>query len=197
VPVRNIVFDFGGVLIDWNPRYLYRKIFNDENKMEHFLAHVCTQEWNERHDEGHSFLDNGAELIKKFPDFAAEIHAYRERWGEMINGPMSGTPEILERLKKDGRHRLFGLTNWSAETFGIAEEKFAFLKLFEGIVVSGRIGLKKPDPRIFQHLCERYQIEPGESLFIDDNLANVRAAAALGFHTEHFRSAEHLAERLK
>lgn len=194
--IKNIVFDLGGVLIDWNPRYLYRKIFKAETEVERFVTEVCSQTWNERHDEGVTFAANAAALIAHHPHFEREIRAYRERWDEMIRGPIEPTVEILARLKREGRYRLLALTNWSAETFPLAEARFGFLKHFEGIVVSGRIGLKKPAPEIFHHLCSRFGVVPEESLFIDDHRPNIEAAARLGFDTEHFRSAAQLDERL-
>lgn len=161
--VRNVIFDLGGVLIDWNPRYLYRSLFANEQEMEKFLAEVCNQHWNEKHDEGKSFAENSAELIAKHPKFENEIRAYGARFGDMLKGPIQGTVEILEALKERGQHKLLGLSNWSAETFPIAEKRYPFLQLFEGIVVSGRINMRKPQAAIFNHLCRTYQVLPAES----------------------------------
>lgn len=190
--IKNIVFDLGGVLIDWDPRHLYRKVFKNEAKMEKFLATVCTQEWNEKQDEGRSFKDGIDELLKLHPEHKAEIEIWDSRWHEMISGAIQPTVEILADIKKLNRHRLLGLSNWSNDKFHVAEDRFEFLKWFEHIVVSGRIQLKKPDPRIFQHLCEACRITPQESLFIDDSRANIASALKLGFHALHFTSAARL-----
>lgn len=195
--MKNVVFDLGGVLIDWNPRYLYRKIFQYEQEMENFLKHICTQDWNEEQDAGRSFAEGEAELIAKHPEFEEHIRAFHLRWVEMLNGPLLETVEILNRLAQQKRLRLLALTNWSAETFPYAEKNFEFLRVFEKIVVSGRIGLKKPDPAIFQHLLAEGKIDAQETLFIDDNFANIQAAKSLSFHTEHFSSAEKLDRHLR
>jgi 2-haloacid dehalogenase len=196
-PQRRIaVFDFGGVLLDWNPRHLYRKLFaGDEAAMESFLANVCTTEWNERQDAGRSFADAVAELLPRHPDKAALIAAYGQRFGEMIAGPIEGTIEILADLRRAGVPR-YGLTNWSAETFRPQRQRFAFLSWFDGIVVSGEEGVIKPDVRIFRILLERYRIAPEEAVFIDDNPGNAAAATALGIHGIHFRSPEALRREL-
>ncbi len=194
--IKNVIFDLGGVLIDWNPRYLYRKIFKDPAIMEHFLTHICTQAWNERHDEGVTFAANAQQLIVKHPQFATHIKAYDERWGEMINGPIQGTVDLLEKIYDQGRFRLLGLSNWSAEKFPVAEQRFPFLQNFEDIVVSGRIKIKKPNPEIFRHLCIKHGLVPEQSLFIDDVLANIEVARHLGFHVELFRDPDRLAARL-
>lgn len=186
--IKNVVFDLGGVLIDWNPRHLYRKVFADEAAMEKFLAEVCTQEWNEMQDAGRSFRDGIDELLRLHPGHRAEIEIWDSRWHEMISGAIQPTVDILAVIKKQGRHRLLGLSNWSSDKFHVAEDRFEFLKWFEHIVVSGRIKLKKPDPRIFQHLCESCRITPQESLFIDDSKANIGAALKLGFHALQFTS---------
>jgi 2-haloacid dehalogenase len=193
---RIVVFDFGGVLLDWNPRHLYRKLFaGDEAAMESFLANVCTPTWNERQDAGRSFADAVAELLPRHPDQAALIAAYGQRFDEMIAGPIEGTVEILAELKQSGVPR-YGLTNWSAETYHPQRRRFAFLSWFDGIVVSGEEGVIKPDPRIFRILLERYRIAPEEAVFIDDNPGNVAAATALGLHGIHFRSPEALRSEL-
>ena len=193
---RIVVFDFGGVLLDWNPRHLYRKLFaGDEAAMESFLANVCTTAWNERQDAGRSFADAVAELLPRHPDKAALIAAYGQRFDEMIAGPIEGTVEILADLRRAGVPR-YGLTNFSAETFRPQRQRFAFLSWFDGIVVSGEEGVIKPDPRIFRILLERYRIAPEEAVFIDDNPANAAAATALGIHGIHFRSPEALRSEL-
>jgi len=193
---RIVVFDFGGVLLNWNPRHLYRKLFaGDEVAMESFLANVCTAAWNERQDAGRSFADGVAELLPRHPDKEALIAAFGQRFDEMIAGPIDGTVEILAELKRSGVPR-YGLTNFSAETFRPQRQRFEFLSWFDGIVVSGEEGVIKPDPRIFRILLERYRIAPEETVFIDDSPANAAAATALGIHGIHFRSPEALRSEL-
>ncbi|MEZ5670460.1 MAG: HAD family phosphatase [Alphaproteobacteria bacterium] len=171
-----VLFDLGGVLIDWNPRYLFRKLFADEAAMEHFLAEVCGTIWNIELDAGRSFDDGLAEALARAPEHADMIHAYRDRWAEMLAGPIDGTVAILEALHAAGVP-LYALTNWSAETFPIALAKYPFLALFRGIVVSGEERLVKPDPRIFHRTVQRYRLDPRRTVFIDDSLPNVTAAA--------------------
>ena len=183
--IRNIVFDFGGVLIDWNPRYLYRTYFNDDREMEYFLSNVCTGEWNAEHDRGRTF-DEGVRLLEeRFPQYSEAIRLYRDGWESMLNGEFPGTVALLMKLKKLG-YGIYGLTNWSAETFPIARSKYPVLHRFDGIVVSGQEKLIKPDPKIFGILLERYGLNAGECIFIDDSPANIETAARLGFNTVLF-----------
>ncbi len=194
---RIVVFDLGGVLIQWDPRHLYRKLFaGDEAAMESFLADVCTVEWNERQDAGRSFADAIAELLPKHSDKAHLIEAFGHRFDEMISGAIQGTVGILADLKRAGVPR-YALSNWSAETFPPQRQRFAFLSWFDGIVVSGEEGVIKPDPRIFRILLERYRIAPEQAVFIDDNPRNAEAAEALGLHGIHFRSPELLRRELE
>jgi 2-haloacid dehalogenase len=187
---RIVVFDIGGVLLNWNPRHLYRKLFpGDEAAMEDFLTNVCTVEWNERQDAGRTFAEAHAELIPKHPDKTHLIEAFGKRFDEMIDGPIEGTVDILAELKRSGVPR-YALTNWSAVTFPPAQARYDFLSWFDGIVVSGEEGVIKPDARIFRILLERFRIVPGEAVFVDDNPANAAAAQALGIHGIHFRSPE-------
>ena len=177
-----VVFDLGGVLIDWNPRYLYRTLFDgDDAAMEHFLTHVCSPAWNHRQDAGRSFADGCAELVGEFPEARALIEAWRERFDETLGGAIAGTVEILAALRERGVP-LYALSNWWAETFPIARARFDFLGWFDGIVISGELGVAKPDPRIFAHLLETYGLRADATVFIDDLPANVAAAAAAGMH---------------
>lgn len=186
------VFDLGGVLIDWNPRNLYRKLFpGDEAAMEAFLAEVCTQHWNERQDEGRRFAEAEDELIRRHPEKAPLIRAWHARFDEMIPGAIQGTVSVLDELKRRSTP-LYALTNWSNETFPPQLQRFDFLGWFQGILVSGDEGLIKPDPRIFQLLLERYGLRADDAVFIDDNPANARAASALGIHGIHFQSPDAL-----
>ena len=192
-PRRSVaIFDLGGVLIDWNPRHLYRKLFNgNEAAMEHFLATVCTTQWNQRQDAGRTFAEGTRELMPLHADRLELIEAFGKRFAEMIPGAIEGSVEVLSELKQRGVP-IYAITNWSAETFPPQRERFHFLSWFRGIVVSGFEGVIKPDPRIFRILCERYAIAPEAGIFIDDVAENAAAAAVLGIHGIHFRSPEQL-----
>jgi len=190
-----IIFDLGAVLIDWNPRYLYRKLFDDEAAMERFLSEICTPEWNAEQDRGRSWADAVALLSAEHPDQAALIQAYWDRWEEMMVGSIDGTVAILELLKSEG-YELHALTNWSAETFPLARARFAFLERFESILVSGDEGMKKPDTKIFQLLLERIKHRAERCVFIDDSAKNIEAAAGLGFDAILFKSPDLLRSAL-
>ncbi len=195
--IETVIWDLGNVLIKWDPKNLYRKIFEEEEKMNWFLNEVCTMDWNEAQDAGRTWKEGIQLLVAKHPDYTKEINAYWDRWEEMLGGPIEGSAHILRSMKKKGNHRLYALTNWSAETFPIALETFDFLQLFEGILVSGAENLKKPDPKIYQLLLDRYQINPETAVFIDDSLRNIKAARAIGINAIHFESAEQLSEELE
>ncbi len=190
-----VVFDLGGVLIDWNPRHLYRKLFQREDAMEEFLAEVCTGGWNAEQDRGRPFAEATAMLVERHPHHEAMIEAFFARWTEMLNGPIHGTVAILETLH-ERRVPLYALTNWSAETWRLARPMFPFLDRFRSILVSGEVGLIKPDPAIYRRLSDDFAIQPRHTVFIDDSLANVQAAAACGFHAHHFRGPEVLRDWL-
>jgi 2-haloacid dehalogenase len=196
-PIKTIIFDLGGVLIDWNPRYLYRKIYKSEEEITWFLKNVCTSEWNDEQDAGRSFEAATKMLLEKHPDHKDAIEAWYSRWEETIQGPIHETVKILETLRKENRHKLYALTNWSAETFPWALEHFEFLHWFDGIVVSGIEKCRKPFPEIYQILFDRYNVTPRQTLFIDDNLKNIEAANTLGLNTIHFSSPDHLRHELK
>lgn len=190
------IFDLGGVLLQWDPRHLYRKLFNgDHAAMEHFLATVCTEEWNERQDAGRSFADATRELLPRHADKLALIEAFGQRFGEMIPGAIDGTVEVLADLNQRGVP-LYAITNWSAETFPPLRRRFEFLTWFRGIVVSGEEGVMKPDPRIFRILLERHGVAPASAVFIDDVAANADAASALGIRGVHFRAPGQLRREL-
>lgn len=196
-PARSVVvFDLGGVLLDWNPRHLYRKLFaGDEAAMERFLADVCSGEWNAQQDAGRPFADAVAALMPRHAAQRALIEAWRDRFGEMIPGTLDETVAVAAELKARGVP-LYALTNWSHETFPAQARRFECLSWFDGIVVSGAERVMKPDPRIFEILLARYGIDPATAVFIDDNPGNARAAAALGLHGIHFRSAAGLRREL-
>jgi 2-haloacid dehalogenase len=178
--VSAVVFDLGGVLIDWDPRHLYRKVFaGDEAAMEAFLATICTPEWNHQQDAGRPWADAVASLVRAFPAEREQIVAFHERWPETLGGSIEGTVAIVEELHARGMP-IYALSNWSAETFPTTRGRFPFLGLFDGIVISGEERLAKPDPRLFGVLFERYGLDPHTSVFIDDLEQNISAAAEVG-----------------
>jgi len=190
------VFDLGGVLIDWNPRYLYRKLFDgDTEAMEEFLATVCTQSWNEQQDAGRPFADACSSLKLVHPHKAPLIDAWVRRYDEMLAGPISGTVDILTKLNSR-RVPLYALSNWSVETFPAALKRFEFLKWFRGVMLSGEVKLLKPDPRIFKLFLETFAIDPALTLYIDDREPNVEAAMAFGMHGILFTDAAALRTEL-
>ena len=194
--IDTIVFDLGGVLVDWNPRNLYRKVFDTEAEVEAFLTEICTPDWNNEQDAGRTFAEATALLVKQYPDFEPQINMYFDRWPEMFNGVFEGTKDILEQLVKDDRYRVYALTNWSAETWDIALELFPFFTWFEGVLVSGQEKMKKPDHRIYHLLLERFNIDPQKAVFFDDSLKNVVAAQEVGIHAFQFLSPEQLKTEL-
>jgi 2-haloacid dehalogenase len=195
--IDTVVFDLGGVLIDWNPDYLYRTIFDDEGRMRDFLTRVCTPEWNEEQDGGRSLAEATELLIRQFPREEPYIRAYYDRWEEMLKGPISGTVDLLKFLRDQGRHRLYALTNWSAETFPVALRKYDFLHWFDGRLVSGEEKTRKPFREIYALLLNRFSIQPERAVFIDDNDRNLHEPARLGMKTIHFRSPDQLRQELR
>lgn len=190
--LRAIIFDFGGVLLDWDPRNLYRRFFPEQPEaMEAFLAEINFSEWNAAQDGGRPLAEGVRELSSRFPQYAYLARAYHKYWEASINGPVPGSADILQRLKTRG-FALYGLSNWSSETFPIARAKYEIFNLFDDIVISGEAGLIKPDPAIFTHLLRRIGRLPGECLFIDDSLPNVQCADRMGFAAVHFRNGEQL-----
>jgi 2-haloacid dehalogenase len=195
--IDTIIFDLGGVLIDWNPRYVYRKIFNTEEEVEWFLENVTTPEWNENQDAGYPLHRATEELIAKHPEWEPEIKAYYGRWLEMLGDAIHETVEILQQLKKTGRYKLYALTNWSGETFPHALNRFEFFKLFDGVVVSGEEKMRKPSAEFYKILLDRYKLDPAETIFVDDSLRNVKGAEAVGIAGIHFHNPKQLKEELK
>lgn len=190
-----VVFDIGNVLIDWNPRYLYRKVFGDEEEMESFLREVATLEWHLEQDRGRTTAEATEVLAGRHPEWREEIEAFYSRWDEMFGGSIEGSVSLLHEL--DGRgYALYALTNWSSELFGRTREEYRFLEVFREILVSGEVGLIKPDPAIYELLIERTGLDPSRTLFIDDSRANVEAARGLGFTGVLFTGPEALRERL-
>lgn len=190
--LTTVIFDLGAVLIDWDPRHVYRDLFpGDEAGMEAFLADVTNATWNHQMDAGRSWADAVAELVALHPERRDLIEAYWTRWPDMLRGEIPGTVAVLRELREAGM-RLLALTNWSAETFPIARERFDFLGWFEGIVVSGEERLAKPDPAIYRVLLERYAVDAAQAVFVDDRPENVAAAEALGMTGIVFRSPDEL-----
>ncbi len=178
--IKNIVFDFGGVLLDWNPRYFYRTFFENETEVEYFLANICTEEWNAEQDRGRSFSEGIKLLQTQHPEYGNAIRLFGDNWEDMLKSELLDGVKLLRELKNCD-YRIWGLTNWSAETIQIAYRKYDFFQLFDGIVVSGEEKLIKPDKRIYEVLLDRYNLNAEESVFIDDNHANIKAARELGF----------------
>ena len=193
--IETVVFDLGGVLIDWDPRYLYRKIFTDEEEMEEFLATITTTEWHIEQDRGRTMEEATALLISHHSERKKEIEAYYGRWDEMFGGPIEGTVDILRELRERG-FPLYALTNWSAETFPFARENYRFLGWFDEIVVSGEEGMVKPDEDLYAVLIRRTGLDPATTVFVDDSLPNVAAARDLGFTAVAFQNPGQLREDL-
>jgi len=194
--ISSVVFDLGGVLIDWNPRYLYRELFKDDTaEMENFLTHVCSQEWNIRQDAGLSFAKAAEVLKAEHPGKEEPIDAWLPGFNKMLAGPIPGTVDILAQLRAEGI-LLYALTNWSSETFPLAQERFEFLNWFNGIVVSGFEKVAKPDPALFEIMIKRHGLDPLKTLYIDDNASNIETAHRLKFETILFTTPQALAAEL-
>ena len=194
--ITSIIFDLGGVLIDWNPSYVFDKMLPDEKMKNHFFQHICTPDWNEKQDAGRPLKEATEELVARFPDWKTYIEAYYGRWEEMLGGPIQESVEIFRQLKETGRYRFYALTNWSAELFPIALERYEFLHWFDARVVSGEEKTRKPFPEFYQLIIQRFQLNPGETLFIDDNLRNAKAAEEHGLVTIRFESPAQLKKSL-
>ena len=194
--MKNIVFDFGGVLVDWNPHHLYDKYFGSREKAEWFLNNICLYSWNLQMDGGKPFAEGVAELQAEHPEWSEAIAIYHTRWIEMMNGEIEGMASVIRRLKMAG-YGVYGLTNWSAETFPMVRDTYPVFQEFDGIVVSGEEHLLKPDAAIYKCLLERYALQVEESLFVDDNADNVVGARNVGMKAIQFTSAVELERELK
>ena len=192
---NNIIFDFGNVLVEWHPELVYGEFFGNEAKAWWFMRHVADNDWRLRIDAGENINSCITELQGKFPDYKDAIELYRSKWREMLTGEMHGMRELL-RLLSAANYQLYGLTNWSMETFPEAREHFGILQMIDRYVVSGAEGYVKPDPRLFKILLNRYNLQAEECIFIDDNPDNVAAARGMGLHGIIFTDAESLRKEL-
>lgn len=194
--IKNIIFDLGGVLIDWNPQYMYKKIFTDTDQCKWFLENICTNDWNEQQDGGRLIKDANKELIEKYPEHKENIEAYYSRWEEMLSGPIEGTVNIFKELKDNKSFNIYALTNWSAETFPRALELYEFLHWFDGRLVSGEENTRKPFKEIYDLILSRFNLTASETVFIDDNLRNIKAAEEVGIKSIHFINPDQLKKEL-
>ena len=195
--IKTIVFDLGGVLVDWDPKRLYRKIFDSEDRVNWFLENVCTMEWNEQQDAGRTIKEAEDLKIDEFPNFETEIRAYYTRWHEMFSGAIQGTVHILETLTRNPNYKVVALTNWSAETWQRGCDLFPFFNLFEEVLVSGQEKLLKPDVAIYHRLSEKFHIDLSTAVFIDDREKNIKGALDAGFKAGIvFKNPEQLGKEL-
>ena len=195
--IKAIIFDLGGVLIDWNPDYVFDTIFTDPVQKKHFYENICTPDWNEEQDAGRPIRVATEELVQKHPEWKSQIEAYYGRWEEMLGGPIQETVDIFRELKDSGRYKFYALTNWSAELFPIALQKYDFLHWFDGRLVSGEEKMRKPFPEFYKLLLDRFNIKKEEAIFIDDNLRNAESAEKFGIETIRFTTAAELRKQLK
>ena len=194
--IKNVVFDFGGVLLDWNPRYFYKSIFNDDQKMEYFLQNIATSTWNAQMDKGRSFEECMKELAEQYPEYKDPIMLYRKGWETMLKGPIESGMRVLDAVMNAQKFKVYGLTNWSAETFPSTFNKYKFLQKFEGIVVSGEEQMIKPEKGIYLTLIERYNLVPEETFFMDDNIQNVETALSRGINAAQFTGTDKNLEKI-
>ena len=187
--IKNIIFDFGCVLINWSQHNLYDTYFGSKEKTNWFIDNICTWEWNNQTDVGKTFASSIEEKIAEFPEWEKEIRMYWERWEDMIGGAVEGMQDWICELKKAG-YKVYGLSNWSAETFPLVKEKFPVFKMMDGIVISGEELIAKPDYRIYQILLNRYNLQANECVFVDDRQSNIDAAKELGIHGITFANCE-------
>ncbi|PZR52772.1 HAD family phosphatase [Xylanimonas oleitrophica] len=192
--VDTVVYDFGNVLVRWDPRGAYSGL--DPAEVDRFFAEFDFMAFNLRQDAGRPFAEGRAEVARTHPRWAPLVDTYLERYADTLGGPVPGSADLVTELKQHGL-RLYGLTNWWAETFHHAAHAAPAVDLMDGVVVSGRVGLAKPDPAIFEHLCERFDVDPARAVFVDDSPVNVQAAAALGFHALHFTTTDTLRQDLR
>lgn len=194
--IKNIIFDFGGVLLDWNPHYLYDPYFGDVEKAEWFLTNICTYPWNAQHDAGKPVAEGTTELVAQYPEWEKEIRMYYDEFEKMLSGQIADMEEYIKELKGRG-FRIYGLSNWSVETFAMIRLKYPILDLMEDMVISGKEKVMKPDAKIYQIALSRFDIKPEESVFIDDNVNNIIGCEAAGIHGIVFKDAGQLRSDLE
>jgi 2-haloacid dehalogenase len=190
--IDTIVYDLGGVLVDWSPLYVYKDYFKTDEERNYFFEHICTSEWNEEQDAGRSIEEGTKLLLQQFPGWENAILDFYGRWEEMLRGSIDASVEVLQQLKQSGNYKLYALSNWSAETFPIALLRFEFLHWFDGRLISGEEKTRKPFREFYQRLIDRYEVDVSRTLFIDDNVRNVKAAEELGFAVIHFQTVNQL-----
>lgn len=196
MPINTIIFDLGGVLLDWNPMYVYKNYFDSDEKLNYFFSNICTPDWNEEQDAGRSIVDATQLRVAEFPEWEQAIRDYYGRWTEMLRGPLPETVALFKQLKESGRYKIYALTNWQASLFEIALVRYNFLHWFDGRVVSGEEKTRKPYPEFYKRLLDRYSVNPSEAIFIDDNLRNVKGGEAVGIKGIHFKDAGQLEKEL-
>ncbi|PCH49028.1 MAG: HAD family hydrolase [Flavobacteriaceae bacterium] len=195
--IDTIIFDLGGVLVDWNPAYVYRPVFNnDEEKVQWFLKTVCTSDWNNEQDSGRTIEEAVAIKIKEFPQYEKWIRVFYNEWHHMFSGPIKENVALFQQLKASGNYKIYALTNWSAEKWELALKLFPFFNNFNGVVVSGQEKTRKPNPELFKILMNRYEIISKKAIFIDDNKENILAAKTLNFHGILYKNPLQLLETL-
>lgn len=191
--IDTIIFDLGGVLVDWNPAYVYRKVFNgNEEKVQWFLNTVCTSDWNIEQDAGRTIKEAEAIKIAEFPQYEKWIQLYYKEWHHMFSVPIEENVSLFKKIKSSGNYKVYALTNWSAETWPIALKLFPFLNDFDGVVVSGQEKTRKPFLDIYTILLNRYNIIPENAIFIDDNEENIVAAKKIKLNGVHYESPSQL-----
>jgi 2-haloacid dehalogenase len=196
--IDTIIFDLGGVLVDWNPEYLYRKVFKgNEDKVQWFLNTVCTPAWNIEQDGGRTIAEAVKLKIDEFPQYKNWIELFYKDWEHMFSGPIAENVEFFKQLKATKKYKIYALTNWSAEKWDKALQLFLFFNDFDGVVVSGQEKTRKPFPTIYKTLLNRYQINPKRAIFIDDNYENIVAANELNIHGIHYKNHSQLIKDLE
>lgn len=195
--IDTIIFDLGGVLVDWNPKYVFNEnYFHSKEKLDYFFSHICSLDWNEEQDAGRSIVVATEERVKQFPEWESSIRDYYGRWTEMLKGPIYETVDIFRQLKESGKYKTYALTNWQTGLFDIALVRYNFLHWFDGRVVSGEEKTRKPFPEFYERLLSRYNVDRSKAFFIDDNFRNIKAAEALGIQSHHFTTAAELKKEL-
>jgi 2-haloacid dehalogenase len=194
--IKSVIFDFGGVLIDWNPYHLYRKVLPNDTEIERLLQDIHFREWNYSFDQGYPLARGISEMCRQYPEHADLIHLYDERWLETLGSTFDANIALVEAVKAAGTH-VYGLSNWSDEKFSLARPRFKFFDLFEDIVVSGTVKIAKPDPRIYLLLLQRNHLKAEECIYVDDSEDNIRTGRQLGLHCIHYQSNQILCQELK